>query len=209
MKRGDGVIKSDEVDPSEPRKCNFTLQIDASVEQGTFEAPGFRFRFLDGSRKQTSAVGCGHGWTQLQDNESPEYSADCFRFEQNFPDVAVSELFAMAINDDPVLSFFLFDHPGLANTGVTPRTQGKEAKPSTAKTPAAVVPVPTPAVEFSPKAFAGIYEMDISSLLSVWKRDTTVFPKSLLDANGVWAQISLHPAQSRSTIAHRRAVEKA
>ncbi|EEY55820.1 uncharacterized protein PITG_20526 [Phytophthora infestans T30-4] len=72
----------------------------------------------------------------------------------------------MAINDDPVLSFFLFDHPGLANTGVTPRTQGKEAKPSTAKTPAAVVPVPTPAVEFSPKAFAGIYEMDISSLLS-------------------------------------------
>ncbi|KAG3013672.1 hypothetical protein PC128_g15602 [Phytophthora cactorum] len=165
MKRAEGV-KGDEVDPSEPRKCTFTVQIDAAVEHGAFEAPGFRFRFLDGSRKQTNAIGSGHGWTRLQDNESPESSPDCFRFEQSFPDVAVSESFAMAVDDDPILSFFLFDHPGLAGAGATPRTQGKEAKPSTAKTPAVAAPVPTPAVEFTPKAFAGIYDLDVSSLLS-------------------------------------------
>ncbi|ETM44068.1 hypothetical protein L914_10675 [Phytophthora nicotianae] len=165
MKRAEGVIKSDEVDPSGLRRCTFTVQIDAAVEHGAFEAPGFRFRFLDGSRKQTSAIGSGHGWTRLQDNEASK-SSECFRFEQSYPDVAVSESLAMAVDEDPILSFFLFDHPGLANTGTTPRTQGKEVKPSTAKAPAAAAPVPSLPVEFTPKAFAGIYEMDVSSLLS-------------------------------------------
>ncbi|KAE9245034.1 hypothetical protein PF004_g5424 [Phytophthora fragariae] len=74
----------------------------------------------------------------------------------------------MALDDDPVLSFFLFDHPGLAGGGATPRTQSKEAKPSTGKTPAVATaaPVAPLAVEFTPKAFAGLYKMDVSSLLA-------------------------------------------
>ncbi|KAL4092885.1 hypothetical protein PRIC1_011875 [Phytophthora ramorum] len=162
MKPAEGSAKSDEVDPSTARKCTFTLQIDAAVESGAFEAPGFRFRFLDGSRKQTSAIGLGHGWIPIQNNES----AQIFRYEQSFADVAISEAFAMAIDDDPILSFFLFDHPGLAGTGATPHASGKEAKPSTAKTPAAAATVTPLAVQFTPKAFAGLYEMDVSSLLS-------------------------------------------
>ncbi|KAL4140863.1 hypothetical protein PRNP1_015143 [Phytophthora ramorum] len=162
MKPAEGSAKSDEIDPSTARKCTFTLQIDAAVESGAFEAPGFRFRFLDGSRKQTSAIGLGHGWIPIQNNES----AQIFRYEQSFADVAISEAFAVAIDDDPILSFFLFDHPGLAGTGATPHASGKETKPSTAKTPAAAATVTPLAVQFTPKAFAGLYEMDVSSLLS-------------------------------------------
>lgn len=152
-------------------KSTFTLQIDAAVESGAFEAPGFRFRFLDGTRKQTSAIGSGSGWTPVHDSDPFETSPASparFRFEQSFPDVAISEAFAMALDDDPVLSFFLFDHPGLAGGGATPRGQGKEAKPSTGKAhaAAAAAPVAPLAVEFAPKAFAGLYEMDVSSLLA-------------------------------------------
>lgn len=154
----------------ESRKCAFTLRIDAAVESGAFEAPGFRFRFLDGSRKQTSAIGSSPGWTAVHDNGSTEgfnASLTRFRFEQTFLDVAITEAFAAALDDDPILSFFLFDHPGLGGTGTTPRSQTKEAKPSTAKTGATTVPtVPPAVVEFAPKAFSGLYEMDVSRLLA-------------------------------------------
>ncbi|KAE9123912.1 hypothetical protein PF010_g6204 [Phytophthora fragariae] len=82
----------------------------------------------------------------------------------------------MALDDDPVLSFFLFDHPGLAGGGATPRTQSKEAKPSTGKTPAVATaaPVAPLAVEFTPKAFAGLYKMDVSSLLAGQRQSETI-----------------------------------
>ncbi|KAE9349613.1 hypothetical protein PF008_g6818 [Phytophthora fragariae] len=168
MKRAEG-----QVDATPTHKSTFTLQIDAAVESGAFEAPGFRFRFLDGARKQTTSIGSGSGWTPVQGNDPSETdtsptSPARFRYEQNFPDIAISEAFATALDDDPVLSFFLFDHPGLAGGGATPRAQSKEAKPSTGKTPAAAAaaPVAPLAVEFTPKAFAGLYEMDVSSLLA-------------------------------------------
>ncbi|KAG1695508.1 hypothetical protein DVH05_019665 [Phytophthora capsici] len=188
MRTAEGGGKSDDVDSS-ARKCTFTLQIDAAVESGRFEAPGFRFRFLDGSRKQTSAIGSGHGWALVNATDSPELSSPSpahFRFEQSFPDVAVTESLVTSLDDDPILSFFLFDHPGLAGAGATPRTQGKEAKSSTAKTAAVIAPVPTPAVEYTPKAFAGLYEMDVSSLLS-----------GSLHVKHVWAtEVADNPSQS-------------
>lgn len=188
MRTVEGGAKSDDADSS-ARKCTFTLRIDAAVESGRFEAPGFRFRFLDGSRKQTSAIGSGHGWALVNDTDSPELSSPSpahFRFEQSFPDVAVTESLVTSLDDDPILSFFLFDHPGLAGAGATPRTQGKEAKPSTAKTAAVIAPVPTPAVEYTPKAFAGLYEMDVSSLLS-----------GSLHVKHVWAtEVADNPSQS-------------
>lgn len=166
MKRQDGVSTS----MHESRKCAFTLRIDTTVESGAFEAPGFRFRFLDGSRKQTSAIGSSPGWTAVHDTGSTEGSHASlmpFRFEQTFPDVVITEAFAAALDDDPILSFFLFDHPGLAGTGTTPRSQTKEAKPSTAKTGAmTVTAVPQAVAEFVPKAFSGLYEMDVSRLLA-------------------------------------------
>ncbi|KAE9049090.1 hypothetical protein PR002_g98 [Phytophthora rubi] len=100
----------------------------------------------------------------------------------------------MALDDDPVLSFFLFDHPGLAGGGATPRTQSKEAKPSTGKTPAVATaaPVAPLAVEFTPKAFAGLYEMDVSSLLAVYsERDTAAGPEHLHDAIGTYLSIQV------------------
>ncbi|GMF51479.1 unnamed protein product [Phytophthora fragariaefolia] len=163
----------DQADATPTHKSTFTLQIDATVESGVFEAPGFRFRFLDGSRRQTTAIGSNPGWTPVQTNESSETSPASparFRYEQNFPDIAISEAFAAALDDDPILSFFLFDHPGLAGVGTTPRAQSKEAKPLVGKTPAAAAvaapPVAPLAVDFTPKAFAGLYEMDVSSLLA-------------------------------------------
>ncbi|RLN32751.1 hypothetical protein BBJ28_00021588 [Nothophytophthora sp. Chile5] len=149
------------------RKCTFTLQVDAAVETGVFAAPGFRFRFLDGTRKQTPVIGAGSEWTPVQesvDSESP--SAPVFRLQQTFSDVEISEAFAVALDDDPVLSFFLFDHPGLAGDGATPRASGKDAKPAAAKAPAGVVPTTPPTQQHPPKAFAGLFEMDVSSLLA-------------------------------------------
>ncbi|GMF32556.1 unnamed protein product [Phytophthora lilii] len=171
MKRAEVPLKTEEVDTSITHKCTFTLQLDAAVENGAFEAAGFRFRFLDGSRKQTSAIGAGSGWTPMQNNDSSDaspLSLPRYRYEQSFPDVAISEAFALTLDDDPTLSFFLFDHPGLAGSGATPRATGKEVKPSTGKTPAAAAaaPVSPVSVKFTPTTFAGLYEMDVSSLLA-------------------------------------------
>ncbi|RLN46983.1 hypothetical protein BBJ28_00010045 [Nothophytophthora sp. Chile5] len=169
------------MDAAEMRKCTFTLQVDAAVETGVFVAPGFRFRFLDGTKKQTQAISASSEWTPVQENadfESP--SAPVLRFQQTFSDVEISEAFAVALDDDPVLSFFLFDHPGLAGDG-TPRASGKDAKPAAAKAPVAVVPAALPTQQHPPKAFAGLFEMDVSSLLAgkLHVEQTWTVPSSL------------------------------
>lgn len=170
----------------EPRKCRFAIQIDAAVDEHAFEAPSFRFRFLEGSKKQTSVIGAP-GWTSLStadngsngDKASPfahqglQPPANAFRFEHVFPDISVTEAFANALDDNPVLSFFFSDHAGLTGTGavaINPSSQAKGAAksaPVTVALPGASAPNDTTSFEpRTPKAYAGVYDLDVSSLLA-------------------------------------------
>lgn len=168
MKRADGGRNNEEVVDAGSRKCTFTVQIEAAVEAGAYQAPGFRYRFLDGSRQQTSTIGSGHGWTSAQDNGSAFPLLLSYRFEQSYPDIPISESFAMAVDDDPIMSFILFDHPVLAATGAVPRAQGNEIKTATFKAPSqpAAAHVTNSESHFTPRAFVEMFEMDVSSLLS-------------------------------------------
>lgn len=170
------------MDAAEPRKCKFTVQIDAAVdEQHAFEAPSFRFRFLEGSKKQTPVVGAS-GWSPMTSEEDPPASSswsahppqNAFRYEQVFQDVSITESFAKALDSDPILSFFLSDHPGLvgAPAAAAASTNTKDAKGKSGAPPVATPSASTDneassaTLEHTPKAYVGLYDVDMSSLLS-------------------------------------------
>lgn len=173
---------------TEPHKCRLTVQIDAAVDEHAFEAPSFRFRFLEGSKKQTPVIGVS-GWTSLSVPESDgdkaptshqellQPPANTFRFEQVFPDVSVTEALATSLDDDPVLSFFFSDHAGLAGSAAAASSSApaKDAKsaakgvpaPASGSLPGAPAANDTTGSEpRTPKTYAGIYDLDVSSLLA-------------------------------------------
>jgi hypothetical protein len=84
------------------RKCAFSVRIDAALEDHAFHAASFRFRFVDGTKKQTPPVGAA-GWTP-----HPE-TPGSWRFEVAIADVLVTETLAGAIDDDPIVAFVLSD----------------------------------------------------------------------------------------------------
>lgn len=171
----------DRMDDTEPHKCAFTLQIDAAVDARAFAAPSFRFRFLEGSTKQTTVIGAA-GWSLVTAASTPRENGkdgsdaapadtprpppqDTFRYEQVFADVTVTEALAKSLDDDPVLSFFFADHSGLAGGSVTPASQSKDAKGG--KNAAASTPEQGSGTETNaPRAYAGVYDVDASSLLA-------------------------------------------
>ncbi|TMW55410.1 hypothetical protein Poli38472_013301 [Pythium oligandrum] len=155
------------MDDAAPHKCSITLQIDAAVEDDAFNAPSFRFRFVEGSKKQTPTIGSA-GWQPLADADQGS-----FRFEQVFSDVLVTEAFARTMDEDPIVSFMLSDqHAGA--TGAQSTTAN--AKASGGKNAPAVPQVDTPLTPSLTsrksnttgrgKLIADIFEVDVSSLLS-------------------------------------------
>lgn len=170
----------------EPHKCRFTVMIDAAVAEHAFEAPSFRFRFLEGSKKQTPVVGAS-GWTSLSVGESDSDGGDkaqglqppagTFRYEQVFQDIVITEAFANSLDDDPVLSFFFSDHPGLAGSVTTSATNSSSSQTKGAakgapgasvsgSLPGAPATDATGSESRTPRAYAGIYDLDVSSLLA-------------------------------------------
>lgn len=183
---------------TEAHKCRFTVQIDAAVDEQAFAAPSFRYRFLDGSKKQTPVLGAS-GWAPLGSSESdgnhdldasaaltsrspslgllPPPPHNTLRYEHVVADISVTEAFASALDDDPVLSFFFADHAGLAagtggggaaapaSTAPAKDAKGGAAAGSKGGVPA-TAPGDTGTIEHKPRAYAGLYELDVSSLLA-------------------------------------------
>lgn len=202
----------------EPHKCTFTLQIDAAVDAQAFAAPSFRFRFLEGSKRQTPVVGAT-GWSPLASPAATTRASadsardeamtetlgapppDTVRYEQVFSDVSVTEAFATALDDDPVLSFFFADHPGLASGGVVPASQPPK-DPKGAKTALATT-TPEQANSSEPKAvraYAGVYDVDASSLLAgnlrleqIWTVETVASPAASGDSRAVESVCAVSP----------------
>jgi hypothetical protein len=93
-----------------PRKCKFSLSIEIYLAQEivTTHAPTFRFKFLDGSKKQTSTIGAT-GWI-LKPSTISEAQTPCFHIDQQLPEIEFTETFAKSMDQDPILTFFLSDN---------------------------------------------------------------------------------------------------
>ncbi|KAF1328476.1 hypothetical protein FI667_g6738, partial [Globisporangium splendens] len=168
----------------EPRKCTFTVQIDASIvdeHEGHDTTPSFRFRFLDGSKKQTPVIGVSNGWTLLVPGDNDTTSpwtvappASTYRYEHVVSDVSITEAFATALDDDPMLSVFLSDHPGLLGSASGGATGGTNANSKDAKgkgvsstaTASSASGDHHNETSRAPQAYAGLYDLDLSSFLA-------------------------------------------
>ncbi|DBA02207.1 TPA: hypothetical protein N0F65_007617 [Lagenidium giganteum] len=156
----------------EPRKCTFTLTIDVLLDDNEFHSPGFRCRFLDGTKKVTTAVGTP-GWTPLADSSDTNNAVVAAsartmaatpgqtiqRYEFSYPDILVTEAMALAMDDDPVLSVFFFDSPALVQPQAKDPKAAKGAHPNAAAAAAQVT------TENANKAYLGLFELDVSSML--------------------------------------------
>lgn len=92
-----------------------------------------------------------------EETPPPEPTTVLQRWEQVVHDVAVTEAFASSIDDDPILSFFLFDQ--LLGTGAA--AAGAHAKdPKKATEPIAAAP------DHHAHSYVGLCELDVSSLLA-------------------------------------------
>lgn len=154
---------------AEPHNCTFTLQIEATLDLAAVATTGVRFRFLDGSKRQSPAFSAV-GWTPVapvstgpselpEKTQPPESKAVVHRWEQVIHDVAATEAFANSIDDDPILSFFLFDQP--LGTAAAVGAHTKEPKKATEP-----VAAPGPIPDHHTNAYVGLCELDVSSLLA-------------------------------------------
>lgn len=201
----------------EAGKRTFTVQIDAAVDFGVLEAPAFRFRFFDPSKRVVTpaiaswapvpaAQGVLEDGGDVQaptENQQHAEHGQVHRFTHAFADVPVTEAFALALHADPTLSFFLSDHPGLTGVGTlatpAPASSAKEQKTGKNASPApSSADSTTPRLSPVHRAYAGLFEVDISSLLAAGR----------LSVEHVWAfpgseQVDQHPNEGYFASARR------
>jgi hypothetical protein len=170
-----------ETPEAEAGKRTFTVQIDAAVDFNVLETPAFRFRFFDATKRVVTPSAAswppvpvpedgGDVHTPTENQQHVEHG-QVHRFTHVFADIPITEAFALALHADPMLSFFLSDHPGLTGAGATATsassTTGKDQKtaknasPTDSKTPRTVSPH---------RAYAGLFEVDASSLLAAGRQ---------------------------------------
>lgn len=163
----------------ESSRRTFTVDIDAVVNPHVLESPAFRFRFLESSKRVVTpgiptwalapiaSDNSVEGSTFVENQASSNHN-QVRRFTHTFADVSITEAFAYALHSDPTIAFFLFDHPSIAalSSGSVGTAATGVKDPKAAKgTPGTDngTPRDPPTVH---RAFAGLFEIDVSSLLS-------------------------------------------